>query len=139
MALPICSAASVPGVRSLGLVERREHGGGDAAGPQRAQLGAVVEVVLGRAVVLEGGLIVIALDQHQVAVSGQLDELVDAAREASDTIAERMRALDAVPDGRSDTVAATTSLPQFPANELNTGDVVDLVAALDVRNGRHHP
>ena len=34
----------------------------------------------------------------------QLDELVDFAREASDTIAERMRALDAVPDGRSDTV-----------------------------------
>jgi starvation-inducible DNA-binding protein len=60
----------------------------------------------------------------------QLDELVDAAREASDIIAERMRALDAVPDGRSDTVAATTSLPRFPANELNTGDVVDLVTAL---------
>jgi starvation-inducible DNA-binding protein len=59
----------------------------------------------------------------------QLDELVDAARDASDTIAERMRALDAVPDGRSDTVAATTSLPQFPANEVNTGDVVDLVTA----------
>jgi starvation-inducible DNA-binding protein len=59
----------------------------------------------------------------------QLDELVDAAREASDTIAERMRALDAVPDGRSDTVAATTSLPPFPANEVNTGDVVDLVTA----------
>jgi starvation-inducible DNA-binding protein len=39
----------------------------------------------------------------------QLDELVDAAREASDTIAERMRALDAVPDGRSDTIATTTS------------------------------
>lgn len=57
----------------------------------------------------------------------QLDELVDAAREASDTIAERMRALDAVPDGRSDTVAATTSLPRFPANEVNTGDVVDLM------------
>jgi starvation-inducible DNA-binding protein len=59
----------------------------------------------------------------------QLDELVDAAREASDTIAERMRALDAVPDGRSDTVAATTSLPQFPPNEVTTGDVVDLVTA----------
>jgi starvation-inducible DNA-binding protein len=59
----------------------------------------------------------------------QLDELVDAAREASDTIAERMRALDAVPDGRSDTVAATTSLPQFPVNEVTTGDVVDLVTA----------
>src|SRR5882757_11275009 len=37
----------------------------------------------------------------------QLDELVDFAREGSDTIAERMRALDAIPDGRSDAVAAT--------------------------------
>jgi starvation-inducible DNA-binding protein len=59
----------------------------------------------------------------------QLDELVDAAREASDTIAERMRALDAVPDGRSDTVAATTTLPQFPADEVSTADVVDLITA----------
>src|SRR5918912_1422405 len=49
----------------------------------------------------------------------QLDELVDAAREASDTIAERMRALDLVPDGRSDTVAATTTLPQFPADDVS--------------------
>ena len=59
----------------------------------------------------------------------QLDEVVDAAREASDTIAERMRALDAVPDGRSDTVAVTTTLPQFPAFEQNTTDVVDLITA----------
>jgi starvation-inducible DNA-binding protein len=58
----------------------------------------------------------------------QLDELVDAAREASDTIAERMRALDAVPDGRSDTIAATTSLPQFPAGEQGTAEVVDLIS-----------
>jgi starvation-inducible DNA-binding protein len=58
----------------------------------------------------------------------QLDEVVDAAREASDTIAERMRALDAVPDGRSETVAATTTLPQFPPYEQNTADVVDLIA-----------
>ena len=57
----------------------------------------------------------------------QLDEIVDAAREASDTIAERMRALNAIPDGRSDTVTATTTLPVFPAAELNTTDVVDLV------------
>jgi starvation-inducible DNA-binding protein len=72
----------------------------------------------------------------------QLDELVDAAREASDTIAERMRALDALPDGRSDTVAATTSLPRFPADEVNTGDVVDLItmhtyAAVDTIRGVH--
>ena len=59
----------------------------------------------------------------------QLDELVDAAREASDIVAERMRALDAVPDGRSNTVAATTRLPRFPAGEVNTGDVVDLITA----------
>jgi starvation-inducible DNA-binding protein len=59
----------------------------------------------------------------------QLDELVDAAREASDQIAERLRALDADPDGRSDTVAATTSIPRFPAGEQNTGHVVDLITA----------
>ena len=57
----------------------------------------------------------------------QLDELVDAAREASDKVAERLRALDAIPDGRSDTIAATTTVPQFPAGEQNTGDVVDLI------------
>jgi starvation-inducible DNA-binding protein len=57
----------------------------------------------------------------------QLDEVVDFAREASDTVAERLRALDAVPDGRSDTVAATTSLPEFPAYEHSTGEVVDLI------------
>lgn len=57
----------------------------------------------------------------------QLDELVDFAREGSDTIAERMRALDAVPDGRSDTVAATTTVPAFPGYERSTGEVVDLI------------
>src|ERR1700751_4431596 len=57
----------------------------------------------------------------------QPDELVDFAREASDIIAERMRALDAVPDGRSDTVVATTSLPRFPANEHNSAEVVDRI------------
>src|SRR5690348_12445693 len=55
----------------------------------------------------------------------QLDEVVDFARDASDTVAERMRALDAVPDGRSDTVAASTTLPQFPAYERSTTGVVD--------------
>ena len=57
----------------------------------------------------------------------QLDELVDFARTGSDTVAERLRALDAVPDGRSDTVAAATSLPRFPAYEINTTEAVDLV------------
>lgn len=57
----------------------------------------------------------------------QLDELVDFTRVGSDTIAERMRALWAVPDGRTDTVAATTSLPEFPPHEQNTAEVVDLI------------
>ena len=58
----------------------------------------------------------------------QIDEIVDIAREASDTIAERMRALNAVPDGRSDTVTATTTLPAFPFGEQNTTATVDLIA-----------
>src|SRR6478672_12293746 len=57
----------------------------------------------------------------------QLDEIVDTAREASDTIAERMRALNAVPDGRSDTVSASTTLPMFPSAEVNTTDTVELI------------
>ncbi|MET7543563.1 DNA starvation/stationary phase protection protein [Streptomyces sp. NPDC005349] len=59
----------------------------------------------------------------------QLDQIVDDAREAADTIAERMRALQAVPDGRSDTVAATTTLPPFPEEEQNAPAVVDLITA----------
>ncbi len=57
----------------------------------------------------------------------QLDEIVDTAREASDTIAERMRALNAVPDGRSDTVTATTTLPAISPAELSTTETVDLI------------
>jgi starvation-inducible DNA-binding protein len=57
----------------------------------------------------------------------QLDEIVDTAREASDTIAERIRALRATPDGRSDTVTASTTLPDFPVGEQNTATVVDLI------------
>jgi starvation-inducible DNA-binding protein len=57
----------------------------------------------------------------------QLDDIVDTAREASDTIAERMRALNWVPDGRSDTVTASTTLPAFPPAERSTTDTVDLI------------
>src|ERR1700732_3118619 len=54
----------------------------------------------------------------------QLDDIVDIAREASDTIAERMRALDAVPDGRSDTVVATTTVPAVPPGLLSSAEAV---------------
>lgn len=57
----------------------------------------------------------------------QLDEVIAAARLFSDTVAERMRALHAVPDGRSETVSETTSLPTMPAGELATTEVIDLI------------
>jgi len=57
----------------------------------------------------------------------QLDTIVDTAREASDTIAERMRALDGVPDGRSDTVVATTTVPAIPSGLINASETVDMI------------
>lgn len=57
----------------------------------------------------------------------QLDELVDLAREGSDNIAERMRALGVAPDGRSATVASRTRLPAYPQGEQHTTAVVSLV------------
>ena len=57
----------------------------------------------------------------------QLDEIIDDARLFSDVLAERMRALDSLPDGRSETVTATTHLPKFPDGEVDTAETVDLV------------
>ncbi len=57
----------------------------------------------------------------------QLDEIIKAARGFSDVVAERMRALHAVPDGRSDTIATTTTMPAFPAGETDTAETVDLI------------
>jgi len=57
----------------------------------------------------------------------QLDELVEAARAFSDQIAERMRAIYVTPDGRAATIAAQTSLAEFPADEVDTGETVDLI------------
>lgn len=59
----------------------------------------------------------------------QLDEIIEDARTFSDTIAERMRALHAVPDGRSATIAKTTTLPEFPMGEVSTTETIDLVTA----------
>ncbi|KQV04989.1 Dps family protein [Leifsonia sp. Root112D2] len=57
----------------------------------------------------------------------QLDEIVAAARQFSDEMAERMRALHVAPDGRSATVASTTTLEQFPAGEVDTAATVDMI------------
>jgi starvation-inducible DNA-binding protein len=59
----------------------------------------------------------------------QLDEIVETGRTFSDEVAERLRALHASVDGRSGTVAATTSLKAFPDGELDTAAVIDLITA----------
>ncbi|MCW0213241.1 MAG: DNA starvation/stationary phase protection protein [Pseudonocardia sp.] len=63
----------------------------------------------------------------------QLDEIVDLAREHADTIAERMRALHLVPDGRPTTVAADASLPLLLPGEQSTTAVVNAVTELLTR------
>jgi starvation-inducible DNA-binding protein len=63
-------------------------------------------------------------DMHLV-----LDEVVDAARDFSDDVAERMRAIYVTPDARAKSVAEQTSLAEFPADEVNTGDAVNLIVA----------
>jgi starvation-inducible DNA-binding protein len=66
----------------------------------------------------------------------QLDEIIDAAREFADETAERMRALHALPDGRSSTVSKSTSLAEFPAGLINTKDAIErIVAALEAAVG----
>jgi len=59
----------------------------------------------------------------------QLDVLIDEARNLSDDVAERMRALEAVPDGRSATVVKDTSLAAFPEGLISTHDATDRVVA----------
>ena len=66
----------------------------------------------------------------------QLDEIIDAARAFADDLAERMRALHALPDGRSSTVSKSTSLAEFPAGLINTKDAIErIVAALEAAVG----
>ena len=59
----------------------------------------------------------------------QLDELVEAAREFSDDISERMRAIYVTPDGRASTIAKTSTIAEFPEGEVDTAETVDLIVA----------
>ncbi|MCP9271854.1 Dps family protein [Mycolicibacterium arenosum] len=65
---------------------------------------------------------------HFRSVHLELDEIVDAVREHADTVAERMRALNAVPDGRTRTVANTTTLTSFPEGEVSVEKAVAVIA-----------
>jgi starvation-inducible DNA-binding protein len=53
-----------------------------------------------------------------------LDVIVDDARVFTDRVAERMRALNAIPDGRTGTVAESTTLGPLPSGEIDTSDAV---------------
>jgi starvation-inducible DNA-binding protein len=63
----------------------------------------------------------------------QLDELVDSARNLSDEVAERARALAWAPDGRRDTIASDSTLPEMPEGEITDAEVVEHVTELLVR------
>ena len=61
-----------------------------------------------------------------------LDDVVDIAREGSDEVAERMRAINAVPDGRPATVSAATTVPAAPEGEILTSEgVAYIVSAIE--------
>jgi len=59
----------------------------------------------------------------------ELDELVESAHAAVDTVAERLSALGEVPDGRAATVAATTPFEPFPAGTVADREAVALIGA----------
>lgn len=59
----------------------------------------------------------------------QLDEIIAAARLFADQAAERMRALHALPDGRSSTVSAGSRLDEFPEGLTSTKETVKLITA----------
>ena len=60
----------------------------------------------------------------------QLDEVVDIARQHTDTLAERAIAIGANPDGRAETVAKSTPGDQVPDGYLKDRDVVAAFVAL---------
>ncbi|MGW3243769.1 Dps family protein [Streptomyces sp. NPDC001070] len=57
----------------------------------------------------------------------ELDEIAATARDAADEFAERMRALGAAPDGRTDAVARSTTLPEFPQGRVEVARAASLV------------
>ena len=58
-----------------------------------------------------------------------LDEVVDIARAGSDEVAERMRAMQAVPNGLPEVVAQRNTLPTVPETIIKTDDAEELAVA----------
>jgi starvation-inducible DNA-binding protein len=59
----------------------------------------------------------------------QLDEVVSAARTASDNVAERAAALGISPDGRAGTVAKTSGLDTVTDGWVKDAEVVEIMVA----------
>lgn len=57
----------------------------------------------------------------------ELDEIVESAHEAADTVAERLSALREVPDGRSASVAEKTPFQPFPGGTVADRQAVALI------------
>ncbi len=57
----------------------------------------------------------------------ELDDIVESAHAAVDTVAERLSALGEVPDGRAATVAASTPFEPFPAGTVADREAVALI------------
>lgn len=59
----------------------------------------------------------------------ELDDIVESAHAAVDTVAERLSALNEIPDGRVATVAANTPFEPFPAGTVMDREAVRLIGA----------
>ena len=65
----------------------------------------------------------------------ELDDIVESAHAAVDTVAERLSALGEIPDGRAASVAAGTPLEPFPAGTVSDREAVALIGArIDLLN-----
>lgn len=60
----------------------------------------------------------------------QFDEIAELAGQGTDTIAERMLALGAAPDGRADAVAGASALPDVPEGFISDEQAVEVAARL---------
>ena len=59
----------------------------------------------------------------------QLDELVDAARQYTDEVAERANAIGVSPNGQARTVVESSGIPRYPDNWLNVEATVEAIVA----------
>lgn len=57
----------------------------------------------------------------------QLDEMVDVAREGSDTLAERLLQLGVAADGRAETLYKSSHLDKFPEGRISDDQATDLI------------